>query len=242
MTELKIYNRPEHVAVELAEFFYALVKEYQKKGKKINVALSGGSTPKLWFKQLADQYKDKIDWNQIHFYWGDERMVPADSIESNFGEAKRYLFEHIPIPDANIHPVNGTNQVNEEVKRYTEMLINNLDNEEGKPVFDLVILGMGDDGHTASIFPNQMDLIDSDAACSLAYHPETRQLRITITTKVINKARYVVFLITGESKAEVLKSVFNQDDYAKQYPAAYVLPDSNQLYFFIDSEAAQKIF
>lgn len=242
MTELKIYNTPVHVAREFADLFYTLFKQYQDEDKLMHVALSGGSTPKLFFKLLVERFKDIIDWNIIHFYWGDERMVPSTDAESNYGEAIRFLFDKISIPKSNIHPIRFTNQPKDEIKHYAELLAKNLDMSNGNPVFDLVILGMGDDGHTASIFPNQMELFHSDAVCELAYHPETGQPRITLTGRVINNAKNVVFLITGEKKAAVLRSVFNQDESSKNYPATYVQPTSDQLFFFVDSEAAQNIF
>jgi 6-phosphogluconolactonase len=242
MTELKIYSTPEMVALEFADFFYDLFVEYHKEEKTMHIALSGGTTPKLWFKLLVEKYRDIINWDIIHFYWGDERMVPSNDADSNYGEAKRLLFDKISIPNMNIHPINGSNKHSDEIRDYTELLYENLEKEEGMPVFDLIVLGMGDDGHTASIFPNQIELFNSDNLYALTYHPKTGQPRLTVTGKVINRARNVAFLITGNNKAPVLRSVFNQENNFEEYPASYVQPLSNQLYFFVDSEAAQQMF
>lgn len=241
MTELKIFRTPQNVAKEFAVFFQHLADEYSRKKQILNVALSGGSTPKYWFEILAKEYKYLIRWELIHFYWGDERMVPSDDIESNFGEAKRILFNNISIPPENIHPVIGSNPVKDEVERYSNLIKDNLNQEDGLPVFDLVILGMGDDGHTASIFPHQMDLLSSGHICGLAYHPDSGQVRLTLTGTVINKARNVVFLVTGTGKAPKLRSIFTQEEGSEKFPAAHINPQSEHLYFFVDSEAAGKI-
>ncbi len=241
MTEFKIYDTPQLVAREFAEFFQSLSNSFHENGKELHVALSGGSTPKLWFNILAGEYKERINWKMVHFYWGDERMVPAIDRESNYGEAKRLLFDKIPVPTDNIHPIVGTTPAKDEAKRYSELLLNNLHVEEGIPVFDLVILGMGPDGHTASIFPNQMELLNSREICDSAYHPGSGQARVTITGRVINKARYVAFLITGKDKAPKLKSIFDHNMHSGQYPAAHVSPLSDMLFYFVDTDAAQRI-
>jgi 6-phosphogluconolactonase len=241
MTELKIFRTPQNVAGEFAVFFQHLADEYSRKKQLLNVALSGGSTPKYWFEILAKEYKHTIHWELVHFYWGDERMVPSEDVESNFGEAKRILFDNISIPQENIHQVIGSNPIEDEIERYSNLIKNNLEQENGAPVFDLTILGMGDDGHTASIFPHQMDLLSSGNICGFANHPDSGQVRLTLTGTVINKARNVVFLVTGTGKAPKLRSIFTQEEGSEKFPAAHINPESGHLYFFVDSEAAAEI-
>jgi len=128
-------------------------------------ALSGGSTPKFVFQMLAKDYKEKIDWYKIHLFWGDERCVPPQSDESNYGMTKKYLLDYIDIPKKNVHPVDGENNPKQEAIRYSNEIKKIVPLKNGYPKFDLVMLGIGEDGHTASIFPNQMDLLVSDKVC-----------------------------------------------------------------------------
>jgi 6-phosphogluconolactonase len=241
MAELKIFNNPQHVAEEFADFFYKEVQECLMKKASMHVALSGGSTPKLWFKILKEKYSSKMPWHIIHFYWGDERMVSALDSESNYGEALRILFDHISIPEENIHPVIGENSIDSEITRYKELIYNNLEKSENIPVFDLIVLGMGDDGHTASIFPNQLKILESEHVCAKAEHPDTGQIRLTLTGKVINRARNIVFLITGENKAKKLGTIFLKKSGYEKFPASYIEPYFGKLFFFIDKAAATEI-
>lgn len=225
-------------AKAFADFFVGWAKENNSENKKLYVALSGGSTPKILFDLLAKNYASEVNWENVVFYWGDERMVSETDPESNYGEAKRLLFDNINIPEENIIPVNGNNTLESEAKAYSRKIENILPSSMGIPVFDLIILGMGDDGHTASIFPNQIELFDSEKICVVAEHPVTGQKRISITGKVINNAQKIVFLITGTTKSKVLDTIINKrDDYLK-YPASHVTPANGELLFFLDQEAA----
>ena len=187
-----------------------------------HIALSGGSTPKVLFQQLVDNYADKIDWKKVHFYWGDERCVPPEHAESNYGMTEQLLLKHIPIPFTNIHRVLGNRDPKEESARYAREIEWNLPLKNGLPVFDIILLGMGSDGHTASIFPNQLGLLTSDETCVVATHPETGQKRITLTGEVINLAHKVHFLVTGAAKTSVVKEIFTKTGNYEAYPAAFI--------------------
>ncbi|MEM6865907.1 MAG: 6-phosphogluconolactonase, partial [Bacteroidota bacterium] len=201
--ELKIYKDKVEVAREFSSYFAEFVE-----GKpQVQVALSGGSTPKVVFDVLAADYGQKMDWSKVHFYWGDERCVPPADEESNFRMTVDHLFSKIEVPKENIHRILGENDPNSEAMRYANLLEINLDRVEGIPEFDLVILGMGDDGHTASIFPHEIDLWHAEDHCVVATHPETGQKRVSINGKVINRAKEVVFLVTGKGKAEKVKAI-----------------------------------
>lgn len=232
--ELKIYKDKQEVALEFSGYFGALVKDKEV----FHVALSGGSTPKIVFDILAENFADKLDWSKIHFYWGDERCVPPTDDQSNYKMTIEHLFSKIDVPQENIHRVLGENDPNPEAMRYANLLEINLDRVEGVPQFDLVILGMGDDGHTASIFPNEIDLWEADDHCVVATHPESGQKRVSINGKVINTAKEVAFLVTGQSKAEKVKTIIGQSEGFKEYPAALVNPKSGNLTWFMDMEAA----
>lgn len=205
-----------------------------------HVALSGGSTPKIWFEELAKKHKDDIDWNKIHFYWGDERCVPPDDEDSNYGMTKKYLFDQINIPAENIHRILGEQNPEKAAYHYKMKLVENL-SQGSIPIFDLVILGLGDDGHTASIFPHQIELWDSEDYCVVATHPDSGQRRVSLTGKVINAARSVVFLVTGEKKAEKVMEILNVQEGSNNYPASRVSPGKSNLYWFLDKPAALHI-
>ena len=229
----KTYKDKQEVAEKFSSYFANLVKDYGT----FHIALSGGSTPKLIFDVLADQYGETIDWSQIHFYWGDERCVSPMDEQSNFKMTKDHLFSKIKVPKENIHRILGENQPMGEAMRYANLLEINLDRVDEIPQFDLVLLGMGDDGHTASIFPHEMELWEADDHCVVATHPDSGQKRVSINGKVINKAKEVIFLVTGDTKAEKVKEIHGKVGDYKSYPAALVQPESGKLTWFLDEAA-----
>lgn len=237
--EIIIKQDNQSVAEAFASFFAEWLRETKK--ETVSVALSGGSTPKALFQHWAEHYQDKIDWRRIHFFWGDERCVPPDDPDSNFGMTKALLFDHIDIPTENIHRARGEAFPEKEAERYGREIMQGTERKNGQPVFDLVILGMGADGHTASIFPDQMDLLRDNRICAVATHPESGQERITLTGPVINAARQVVFLITGSAKAEVLKEVMARSEAGKAFPAAHIQPENDELCWFLDESATNAI-
>ncbi|MFK8006724.1 MAG: 6-phosphogluconolactonase [Saprospiraceae bacterium] len=218
MPTTHIFKNNEAVAEAFADF---LQKEISKV-EKINIALSGGSTPKVLFDILAKKYADKIEWEKVHFYWGDERCVPPNDEESNYKMTDEKLFQHINIPSENIHRIFGENDPTEEADRYGKLIEWNLFLKDGLPIFDLIILGMGSDGHTASIFPHQIELLDAAETCAVAIHPKSGQRRITLTGNVINAAKQIHFLVTGASKTSVIKEIFSKNGNYKTYPATYI--------------------
>lgn len=238
---IKIFEKPIDVADAFALLFYSEYHQKKERGEELFVALSGGNTPKIIFKLLADKYADKIDWKSIHFFWGDERMVPADSPESNFGVAKQILFDKISIPEANIHFIRGEEEHEKEAARYACDISSYVPSLDALPRFDILMLGMGDDGHTLSIFPNQIYLMKSHNICDIAVHPKNGQTRITLTGKVANNAKNIVFLVTGENKAEVLKTIINKENDYEKYPSALISPDNGKLFWYLDSGAAKHI-
>ncbi|WP_421805531.1 6-phosphogluconolactonase [Flagellimonas sp.] len=231
---LKIYKDKQKVAEQFSSYFVDQVKD---KGT-FHVALSGGSTPKIVFDVLAENFSDKVDWNKVHFYWGDERCVPPSDDESNYKMTVEHLFSKIELPKENIHRILGEKDPKGEALRYANLLEINLDRVEGVPQFDLVILGMGDDGHTASIFPHEIELWDAEDHCVVATHPDSGQKRVSINGKVINTAKAVAFLVTGASKSEKVKAVVEKTEGSEAYPASLVHPASGNLVWFLDEEAA----
>ena len=223
---------------EAARTFSEYLVNVVSKNDTARIALSGGSTPGEVFKELALNFKDAIDWSKVQFYWGDERCVPPDDGESNYKMANDHLFSKFDLSRANIHRIYVENNPVVEAKRYSEILKKTLPDYRELPQFDLVILGLGDDGHTASIFPHQLNLWNSKKYCEVAEHPETGQKRVTLTGQIINNAREVAFLVTGSSKAQKVFEIIEMQGNYKRYPASFVLPKSGKLIWFLDAAAA----
>ncbi len=237
--EVKIYPELKKLSRAVAGEIDKIVQSSLQ--QQFHIALSGGNTPKKLFKILAEDYKDKIPWERIHFWWGDERCVSPISDESNFKMANDLLFTQVSVPSKNIHRIKGENFPQEEAERYAGEISKNLLSRNGFPVFDLILLGLGDDGHTASIFPDRMNLLDDSHITAVAEHPQTGQKRITLTGKVLNNANRVFFLITGENKALRISEIMNNEEAAKKLPANYIDPTHGELIWFLDEAAASKI-
>lgn len=231
-----ISKSPEELASQFADQLMEWVDKYS--GKAFHVAISGGKTPDLLFSALAEKYADSPLWQKVHFWWVDERMVPSTDPESNFGNAQKLLFSHILISEENIHRIKGENDPEAEALSYSTQIHENLSQLNNWPVFDLILLGMGDDGHTASIFPNQMELFESDRICEVATHPLTGQKRITLTGSVINNAAKVCFLVTGSGKARRLSEIWGTQKMTNVLPAAHIQPTSGDLAWYIDESVS----
>lgn len=234
--EIKVYDDTQALSKGFTEFLQKLLDVYPH----INLSLSGGSTPKVLFDYWAANSRDSIDWERVSFFWGDERCVPPEDDMSNFGMTKDHLFDKVPqIPDNNVYRIHGENESQEEASWYSRVLNRRLPKRKDIPMFEIVMLGLGDDGHTVSIFPHQMQLWDSEQDCVVAQHPDSGMERISLTGRVVNNAQYVVFLATGKNKAEKVKEIIsNRDNLQNVYPAARVNPKYGYLYWFLDKDAA----
>lgn len=229
-----VFENKQNLVTEFSSFFSKLVSQADA---SFRVALSGGGTPKIWFGDLAANHRDDFDWQKVHLYWGDERCVPPDHSDSNFGMTNSYLLEKIDIPESNVHRIKGELDPKQAAEEYSKEL-SEFQDESGIPEFDLVILGMGDDGHTASIFPFQIHLWNDPGICVVATHPDSGQKRVSLTGKVINNARAVAFLVTGEAKSEKVEAILNGSEKSTGLPAALVNPVRGELFWFLDKEAA----
>ncbi len=229
------------VANAFANDFVGLLQSLTKSNSKVTVALSGGSTPKLLFAVLAEQFADSVDWNKVHFFWGDERCVSPDDSQSNYGEARKLFLSKIEIPDENIHRVHGESQPATERVRYEQEVLQHVSaNSDSVPSFDVMLLGMGGDGHTASIFPHEIEFLKSDNICEIATHPESGQKRITLTGKVINASSQVFFLVTGSGKANVLAEIFGRTGEYETYPTTHISAKCEPT-FYIDEAAGANL-
>ncbi|HOT13584.1 MAG TPA: 6-phosphogluconolactonase [Bacteroidales bacterium] len=212
---------------EIASYIaHKLDKKLDAKKSTINIAISGGNTPKEIFKHWSSHFKNEINWRNISFYWVDERCVPSSSSESNYGEAKRLFFDKVLTTQDNVFPIVGDNKPHEEVFILNSLVQSKLPQKNNLPVFDLILLGMGTDGHTASIFPGQLELFNLDEAYTTSVNPHTGQKRITLTGKTINNANEVCFIITGSDKKLIIDEIINKKGNWQSYPASFIINDN----------------
>lgn len=242
MILFKVFPTPEDLALAAAEEIASELEKRTKRKSRSAVAVSGGNTPALLFSVLADKYRNRINWANVNLFWVDERCVAPDDPESNFGMTERNLLSKVEIPSGNIFRMRGEADPQQEAERYSEVVGRNVRMRKGFPVFDLVLLGMGEDGHTASIFPGNDKLMTSDKICETSVHPVTKQRRITLTGKVINNARSVYFLVTGKKKSGIVEEIYRNNAGVQKYPAANIKPVFGKTTWLLDSEAGMFIF
>ncbi len=233
----EIYNDKDELGYESARLFAELATRYIIQFETFNVALSGGSTPRLLFQNLLKYYKNSLDWNKINFFWSDERVVPIDDSESNAGMAFTELFDPLEQEELNIYPVDTSLSPSEEAAEAYERLILSIHPPlQPVPRFDLILLGLGDDGHTASLFPETEALHENSKLIAANWVPKFEKWRITFTFPLINSAKNVIFLVSGANKAEIVRDIFNN---SKEYPAAQVSPVDGVLTWLLDKDAGK---
>lgn len=199
----------------------------------VHIALSGGRTPALLFDIWVDEFKEQTPWDVLRFYWVDERMVPPDDELSNYGLAYRHLLAQVPVLPEAVHRIRGEADPIKEAEAYSRLVYAHLPIEDNVPVFDFVLLGMGTDGHTSSIFPGQDDLLQASLPYVVTVHPETGQQRIAMTGNTMIKALHTWFLIIGKDKTDMLHQLMRNEN-RMRYPAAYVLQAARNACVFGD--------
>ena len=205
-----------------------------------SIALSGGSTPLLLFRSLSSKLSNSKNLN-TKFYWVDERCVPPSSDDSNYKMAKNNLFINNIFNSKNIYRIKGENDPETEVISYNEILNTTLNLNDGIPQFDLIILGLGDDGHTASLFPHEFLSFSNKENCIIASHPTTGQKRISLSEKIINNAKKIIFHVTGSGKKKIVSEIINETGSFKSYPGSYINPLSGKLSWYLDSDASEML-
>lgn len=225
----------------LAQSFAAiLIKDLDRlePDQYYTIALSGGSTPEYLFRYLSANYAERISWEKLLVFWGDERCVPPDDRESNYRMAYESLLQNVPIPDANVFRIRGEYDPAGEARQYSELVGSMVPEYRGLPQFDLLLLGLGDDGHIASIFPDRPDLFTSGQLFEVAVRPDKNQKRITATGRLINNSSKVYFIVTGKGKASIVSQVLEGKSGSEFYPASRVMPVSGHLVWMLDTGAA----
>jgi 6-phosphogluconolactonase len=231
---LFIYETPEELAAAAARDFVARAGEAIGERGRFAVALAGGSTPKATYEALARDYADRLDWSGVHVFFGDERTVPPDHEDSNYRMACEALLDHLPL--GGVHRMRGELPPEEAATAYEEELKTFF--EETPPRFDLILCGLGEDGHTLSLFPetSALDVTDRWVVANPVLKLETT--RLTLTVPVANAARAVTFLVAGEGKAGALKEILEDDADPRAYPAKFIRPEGGDLSWMVDKAAA----
>ncbi|MFI5303633.1 MAG: 6-phosphogluconolactonase [Nitrospiria bacterium] len=225
------------------KLFRDLYQQALSKKELFTVLLSGGKTPEAIYALLAESsIRFNLEWNRIHLFWGDERFVPFSNAQSNFGAVKRLLISKISISPFNVHPIETEGLTpTEAAKRYEEQLRRFFNSQiDSLPRFHLIFLGVGTDGHTASLFPGMPELHEKDKWVVSSYIEKLKSHRITVTFPVLNQGQNVLILASGESKADILGVISRADD-ATLYPVQRIKPVYGKLTYLIDEEAASKL-
>lgn len=238
--ELHIAKDPQQLSENLAAFISQYIQEVLQRQERFTFVLSGGSTPKSLYALLAKEpYVQMIEWQRIHFFWGDERAVPFEDGRNNARMAFDVLLDKIPVLQEHIHIMRTDLGPEASAAAYEKILHQYFD---GKPhTFDLVLLGMGDDGHTLSLFPG-MPVVREEEAWVKAFWLQAQDMyRITLTAPVTNLAACVVFMATGAGKALTLKAVIDGVPDPDRYPSQLIRPETGELHWFVDESAAEAL-
>ena len=233
---LLVYETPEELAEAAAGDFVARAEEAMNGRGRFAVVLAGGSTPKATYEALAQDHADRLDWSKVHVFFGDERTVRPDHEDSNYRMVRETLLSHIRV--GSVHRMRCELPATEAAADYEEQL-REFFGTNGVPAFDLILLGLGEDGHTASLFPetSALDVTDRWVVVNPVLKLETS--RLTLTIPVINAAKSVTFLVVGEDKAKALKEILEGDADPRAYPAKFVRPEGGDLTWMVDRAAAR---
>jgi 6-phosphogluconolactonase len=235
---IHIYNSAEEVTNALATWIYDQITASLSKNPRFSFVLSGGNTPKALYQKLASPaYLDRIPWNRLDFFWGDERFVPFGDDRNNARMAYDSLLDHVPVPRNQIHPMKTDISPADSVRQYDQLLKQYLKTNQRKG-FDLVLLGMGDDGHTLSLFPGT-PVVNENEAWVTEFYLEAQQMhRITLTKVLVNQSAFVAFMAAGTGKAHALHEVLEGDNQPDLYPSQVIKPTTGEIHWFVDKSAA----
>ena len=238
--KLNIYKSEEEVLENLAAYFVTTANEAIAKKGRFSVALSGGSSPKKLYELLSSStFSNKIDWQKVDFFFGDERNVPQTDSNSNYLMAKKAMFEPLNIDPTQIFAVNTTYEPTDAAANYTTIISNYFG--DNKWCIDLVLLGLGDNSHTASLFPYTTVLQDTTASAKSVFLEDQQVYRITLTAPLINQAKNIAYLVYGQGKAIAVHHVIEDEQDIQNYPAQLIKPVDGDLQWFLDEAAATNL-
>ena len=239
-TRVTFFRSGDDFDQKAAEKIIRLLKESMSGRRKFSIALSGGETPRGVYRQLASiSPKHHVDWSRVHLFFSDERAVPAKDPQSNFGMIDRELISQIKIPKENIHRIKGELDPQKAATEYQKDLRATLRGKGNR--LDLVLLGLGADGHTASLFPGAVDVGKRGALVAPVEVNGTHGSRVTLTLRCINNARTIVFLVTGSKKSSIVQRVLHAKNPTKDLPASFVSPNDGSLLWVLDEEAGASL-
>ncbi len=241
--EIVVVPDAEALAREAAERVARAAGEAIARAGRFTVALSGGSTPRALYRLLAQPpYRDRIDWRRVHVFWGDERTVPPDHPDSNYRMAREALLDRVPIPHDQIHPMRGDLEPRDAAAQYADLLTRFFDLDPGEePDFDLILLGVGADGHTASLFPGTRALDDLDDLVVENVVPQLQTTRVTLTIPVLLAARRILVLVAGEDKAEAVRRALEAPYDPTQTPSQVLRTAAGPVTWLLDEAAAGRL-
>lgn len=238
--KINIFKTVQELLMAVAEYFISVAQSSISSHGEFNVALSGGSSPKRLYEMLASpDFKHQVEWNKVNFFFGDERYVPADDPENNSLMVKKTLFDPLKIPSSNIFVINTLLSPEDAAKKYISTI---TDHFKDQPIrFDLILLGLGDNSHTASLFPYTSVLTDRSASVKAVFLEQQNVYRITMTAPLINQARHIAFIVYGSAKAEAVHHVLENGHDEKKYPARLIHPMKGDLQWYLDEAAASHL-
>ncbi len=235
---IKVYADRMALSQAVARLFAVEARRTVESNGRFTVLLAGGSTPRLAYELLArPPLRDMVPWEGVHVFWGDERYVPPDDPASNARMARQALLDHVPVPPAQLHPIPYLSSPRESAVEYENILRTFF--VTGPPCFDLVFLGLGENGHTASLFPGTSAVEERERWVIEVYVAEQKMYRITLTAPAINLAALVAFMVAGEEKASILRETLEGEYAPRRIPAQLINPANGRLFWLIDRDAAR---
>ena len=240
MTKTVTFNTTGLLFKAAADLIIQLYEQAVADKGSFTIALSGGNTPKKLYELLATPvYAKKINWKNIYLFWSDERCVPASDEENNSHMASQALLNNVPVPKENIFPVPVNFEPAKAAARYEQMIRTFF--KDKQPHFDLILLGLGEDGHTASLFPGTDILDEKKILVKQVYLKEKKMFRVSFTLPLINDAKHILFLVTGKEKSNILKKIFTKPVKKPAYPAQLIKPVKGKLFWYLDKAAASSL-
>lgn len=241
--DFEIYPDPSALVIAAAEKFVQITNDAATKQGVFFVALAGGNTPRELYVLLAQEnWRTLVPWEKAHIFFGDERCVPPEHSDSNYRMAREALIEKIDIPEGNVHRMVGEKEPHEAAAAYEQEIVRNFAACGIEPPrFDLMLLGLGNDGHTASLFPETSALHEKEKLVTANYVEKFKSYRLTMTLPLLNNSRNVFFLVSGESKAAIVRDIFQNRNRSQHYPAELIRPVDGQLLWLLDQTSAAEL-
>lgn len=238
--KLHIFKNKKMLGEGIASWICELINSTLNQQEYFTMALSGGETPKILFNKLASpEYKEKVNWQRVHFFWGDERAVPFKDNRNNAKMAYNLLIDHLNIPNSQVHIMRTDIEPLFAAMEYSKILHSYFNNTAS--TFDLVLLGMGDDGHTLSLFPGGQNITEDKDWVTAIYNKTQKMYRITLMPQIVNRSSAIAFIVDGEKKASVLEKVLEGEYNPNKFPAQIIKPSNSNLHWFLDEAAAKKL-